>query len=70
MLSSQSFFAINNNNNINLKMINDLLLNYIGSTGSIGPGYPSKRLYVKRTSHEMHDKNAIITGVTLGLKSN
>ena len=32
---------INNNSNINSKMINDLritkLLNYIGSTGSIGP---------------------------------
>ena len=33
-------------------------------------GYPSKRLYVKRTGHETHDKIATITGVTLGLQSN
>ena len=32
-------------------------------------GYPSKRLYVKRTGHEMHDKIATITA-TLGLQSN
>ena len=25
-------------------------------------GYPSKRLYVKRTGHETHDKIATITG--------
>ena len=33
-------------------------------------GYPSKRLYVKRTGHETHDKIATITGATLGLQSN
>ena len=33
-------------------------------------GYPSKRLYVKRTGHETHDKITTITGVTLGLQSN
>ena len=35
-----------------------------------GPNYPSKCFYVKRTGHETHDKIAIITGGTLGLKSN
>ena len=34
------------------------------------PSYPSKHLYVKYTGHEMHDKIAIITWATLGLKSN
>ena len=34
------------------------------------PGYPSKRLYVKRTGHETYYKIAIITGMTLGLKNN
>ena len=33
-------------------------------------GYPSKRLYVKCTGHETHNKIATITGATLGLQSN
>ena len=61
-----------NNSNINSKTINDLLL-----TTKLyriywlnWSGYPSKRLYVKRTDHETHDKIATITGATLGLQSN
>ena len=33
-------------------------------------GYPSTHSYVKCIGHEKHDNTAIITGATLGLKSN
>ena len=66
LLAFISFFSINNNNN-NINLLNDLLLNCwtyncIGSIDLVI--LYSKRLYVKHTGHEMHDKIATITVAT------
>ena len=51
-------------------MINTLTKLHIELYRIYWPDNPSKHLQVKYTGHEMHDKIATITRVTLGLKSN